>query len=72
MTSLAPSSTQLPEPFAFTDEAATLRPAAPPLSPREEVRLHILAHELVRHEPLLARRLADHGMARLYAELVEA
>lgn len=71
MTSLAPT-TQLPEPFAFTDEAATLRPATTPLSPREEVRLHILAHELVRYAPDLAQRLAGHGMARLRAELVEA
>ena len=71
MTSLAPT-TQLPESFAFANETATLRPAAPPLSPREEVRLQLLANEIVRHAPGLARRLRDHGMARLEAELVEA
>ncbi len=71
MTSLAPTP-QLPERFVFTDEAASLRPAAPPLSPREEVRLHLLARELVHYAPDLTRRLRDHGVARLRAELVEA
>ena len=71
MISLAPT-TQLPEPFAFSHEAASLRPVAPPLSPREEVRLHLLANELVRYAPGLMRRLRKHGMDSLRAELMEA
>ena len=71
MTTLAPT-TQLPEPFAFANETASLRPAAPPLSPREEVHLHLLAHEIARYAPDLSRRLRNHGLARLRAELVEA
>lgn len=71
MTSLAPT-TQLPEPIVFTDEAAALRPVTSSLRTKEEVRLHLLARELVRHDPDLALFLRDLGMARLSAELVEA
>ena len=71
MTTLAPT-TQLPEPFAFAHEAASLRPAASRLSPREEMRLHLLASELVRHAPDLMQSLRNHGMARLRAEFMEA
>jgi len=71
MTTLAPT-TQLPEPFAFASETAPLRPTTPLLSPRDEARLQLLANEIVRYAPQLARQLRKHGMARLRAPLVEA
>ena len=71
MTTQSPA-TQLPEPITFLTETAPLRPSAPPLTAREEVRLHILAHEIIRHQPRLARWLRDDGIRRLRAELVEA
>lgn len=71
MISLAPT-TQLPEPIVFTDEAAALRPVTSSLSAREEVRLHLLARDLVHYEPELSLLLRDLGMAQLSAELVEA
>ena len=71
MTTLAPT-TQFPEPIAFANEAAPLRTTTPLPSPREEVQLQILANEITRHAPALARRLRHHGMARLRAELIEA
>lgn len=71
MPSLAPTH-QLPQSFAFASEAVPLRPAPPRPSPREDVRLHVLAIEIARYAPTLAHHLRDQGMARLRAELVEA
>ncbi len=71
MTSLAPTP-QLPEPFAFAHEAASLRPATSSLAHREEMSLHLLARELAHYAPALTQRLRDRGMARMREELVGA
>ena len=71
MTTLAPT-TQLPESFAFANEAAPLRSTTPLLSPREEARLQFLANEIVRYAPQLTRHLRHLGMARLRTALIEA
>jgi hypothetical protein len=71
MTFLAPTQ-QLPESFAFDDDVAPLRPAAPSRSSREEMKLHILANEIVRYAPELTHVLRRQGQVRLRAELQEA
>lgn len=61
--------TQLPAVSTFETDAAILRPALPPITAREEVRLQILAHEIVRYSPELAGLLSEAGMNKLCAEL---
>ena len=66
------TTTQLPDSSTFASEPAILRPVAPPLSPRDEVRLMALAREIVDYSPYLAHLLRENGMRRLRRELVEA
>ncbi len=61
--------TQLPAVSTFETDAAILRPALPPLTTREEVRLEILAHEIVRYNPELAELLVEFGINKLREEL---
>jgi hypothetical protein len=52
-----------------------LRPPGPQfsaLTSREEVRMEILADEIVRYAPMLAEVLTECGMRRLRGELSEA
>lgn len=60
---------QLPAVSTFEIDSAVLRPALPSLTTRDEVRLEILAHELVRYSPELAELLMASGMNRMRSEL---
>ena len=64
--------TQLPAVSTFGSDSSVLRAAMPPLSAREEVRLQILARELVRYSPEFASLLAEAGMRDLRSELAFA
>lgn len=57
-----PPLSQLPAVSTFDTDSAILQPALPPLSTREEVRLEILAYEIVRYCPELAGILEEAGM----------
>ena len=61
--------TQFPSVSTFEYDSAVLRPALPPLTTREEVRLGILAHEFVRYSPELAELLMDSGLNKLRSEM---